>query len=166
MNTANKQRPRAREFMGLAAGAGVVMSVVTLVVVSVVALMPPASAHKEHHEADELAIFKELFMEQVIIGDRLFHGDGALEEEMGVNLSNTGMACAMCHPFGRDTNPHEFPKFQEQMSEFATLRDMTNWCIENPNEGELIDPESPAMKALEAYQLWSHTGSVLNPGEH
>jgi thiosulfate dehydrogenase len=52
------------------------------------------------------------------------------------------------------------------MSEFATLRDMTNWCIDNPNQGEKIDPDSPAMKALEAYQIWSHTGSVLNPGKH
>jgi hypothetical protein len=82
---------------------------------------------------------------------------------MGVNLSDTGMACAMCHPFGKDTNPHEFPKFQEQMSEFATLRDMTNWCIDNPNEGEMIDVDSPAMKALEAYQYWSHTGVRAQP---
>jgi thiosulfate dehydrogenase len=83
-----------------------------------------------------------------------------------VNLSKTGMACAMCHPFASDTHPHEFPKFQEQMQEFATLRDMINWCIENPNEGERIDINSPAMKALEAYHYWSNKGSVLDPGKH
>ena len=37
------------------------------------------------------------------------------------------------------------------MANIATLRDMINWCIENPNQGEKIDPKSDAMKALEAY---------------
>jgi thiosulfate dehydrogenase len=130
------------------------------------AFSPPASAHKEHHDGETLALFKELFMEQVVIGDRLFHGDTELEEEMGISLSDTGMACAMCHPYTKDTNPHEFPKFQEQMAEFATLRDMTNWCIDKPNEGTMIDVDSDAMKALEAYMYYSHQGSVLNAGEH
>ena len=39
-------------------------------------------------------------------------------------------------PFASDTHPAEFPKWQEQMSKFATLRDMINWCIEKPNQGE------------------------------
>jgi hypothetical protein len=30
--------------------------------------------------------------------------------------------CAMCHPFTSDTHPHEFPKFQEQVNKFSTLR--------------------------------------------
>jgi thiosulfate dehydrogenase len=85
---------------------------------------------------------------------------------MGVKLSNTGMACAMCHPYSSDTHPHEFPKFQEQMNEFATLRDMINWCIEKPNEGEKIDLNGQAMKALEAYIHWSNRGSKLDAGRH
>jgi thiosulfate dehydrogenase len=125
-----------------------------------------AHAHKEKHTEEILEFFEQAFMEQVIIGDRLFHGDAELEKEMGVRLSNTGMACAMCHPFASDTHPHEFPKWQEQMSEFATLRDMTNWCIDKPNEGEMIDVDSDAMKALEAYMYWSNRGSVLDPGRH
>jgi thiosulfate dehydrogenase len=52
------------------------------------------------------------------------------------------------------------------MQEFATLRDMINWCIENPNEGEKIDADSPAMKALESYHYWSNKGSVLDAGKH
>lgn len=82
-----------------------------------------ASAHKVSHDAETLQAFQDAFMEQVILGDNLFHG-GTMP---GLNLSNTGMACAMCHPFSSDVHPHEFPKFQEQMSEFATLRDMINW---------------------------------------
>ena len=125
-----------------------------------------ASAHKEPHDAGTLKAFQDAFMEQVIMGDRLYHGDPAAEKQMKVTLSKTGMACAMCHPIGSDVHPHEFPKFQEQMSEFATLRDMINWCIEKPNEGVKIDPNGAAMKALEAYIYWSNKGSALDPGRH
>ena len=123
-------------------------------------------AHKEKHTPEQLKAFHDAFMEQVRIGDLLFHGDGATEKKLGVNLSRTGMACAMCHPFASDNHPYEFPKFQEQTQDFATLRDMINWCIENPNEGEKLNSDSPAMKALEAYIYWSNRGSVLEPGTH
>jgi thiosulfate dehydrogenase len=125
-----------------------------------------AWAHKEKHTAKQLEAFNAAFMEQVRTGDLLFHGDAATEKRLGVKLSNTGMACAMCHPYTADTHPHEFPKFQEQMSEFATLRNMINWCIEKPNEGEKIDPDGEAMKALETYIYWSNRNSKLDPGRH
>ena len=125
-----------------------------------------AYAHREPHTLEQLKAFDDIFMEQVRLGDLLFHGDAATEKKMGVKLTNTGMACAMCHPFTSDVHPHEFPKFQEQMNEFATLRDMINWCIEKPNEGEKIDVNSPAMKALEAYIYWSHRNTKLDPGRH
>lgn len=125
-----------------------------------------AWAHKEQHSPEQLAAFEEVFMEQVKTGDLLFHGDGATEKRLGVKLSGTGMACAMCHPFTSDTHPQEFPKFQEQMNQFATLRDMINWCIEKPNEGEKIDPNGEAMKALETYIYWSNRNSKLDPGRH
>jgi thiosulfate dehydrogenase len=123
-----------------------------------------AFAHKDPLTEAELKAFEDVFIEQVKIGDQLFHGDPATEQQMGVKLSGTGMACAMCHPYASDTHPHEFPKYQQQMSEFATLRDMINWCIEKPNEGEKIDPDGPAMKALEAYIYWSNKNSKLDPG--
>jgi thiosulfate dehydrogenase len=125
-----------------------------------------ALAHKEKHTPEQLKAFEEAFMEQVKIGDLLFHGDGATQKNLGVELSKTGMACAMCHPFGSDNHPYEFPKFQEQMNKFATLRDMINWCIEKPNEGVKIDPDSDAMKALETYIYWSNKNSKLDPGRH
>jgi thiosulfate dehydrogenase len=126
----------------------------------------PALAHKAKHTPEQLKAFEEVFMEQVRIGDLLFHGDAATEIKMKTKLSRTGMACAMCHPFGVDNHPHEFPKFQEQINKFSTLRDMINWCIEKPNEGERLDPDSDAMKALEAYIYWSNRGSKLDPGRH
>jgi len=125
-----------------------------------------ALAHKEKHTPEQLKAFEEAFMEQVKIGDLLFHGDGGTEKKLSVELSKTGMACAMCHPFASDTHPHEFPKFQEQMNKFATLRDMINWCIEKPNEGVKIDETGDAMKALETYIYWSNKNSKLDPGRH
>jgi thiosulfate dehydrogenase len=130
------------------------------------ALVGPAGAHKDPVTPQQLLSYQEALMEQVKKGDLLFHGDSATEKQMGVELSKTGMACAMCHPMTADTHPHTFPKFQAQMAKFATLRDMINWCIEKPNQGEKIDSDSDAMKALEAYIYWSNTGSVLIPGRY
>ena len=143
-------------FLLLSAGAAVI----------IVGDSDQAAAHKAKHSAEQLKAFHEVFMEQVRMGDLLFHGDPGAQEQMGVKLSGTGMACAMCHPMAADTHPQEFPKFQEQMNAFATLRDMTNWCIEKPNQGEKIDPDGDAMKALEAYMIWSNRGSTLAPGTH
>ncbi|APG87952.1 hypothetical protein SAMCCGM7_pC0753 (plasmid) [Sinorhizobium americanum CCGM7] len=128
----------------------------------------PSSAHKDPVKPEQLKAFQEVFMEEVRKGDLLFHGDQKMAEQLGVadSLSKTGMACAMCHPMASDTHPQSFPKFQAQIAKFATLRDMINWCIEKPNQGVKIDPESEAMKALEAYITWSNTGSVLQPGKY
>jgi thiosulfate dehydrogenase len=135
-------------------------------IAGVALLVGPANAHKEPVTPEQLKAYNDVFMEEVRKGDLLFHGDAAMAKKMGVNLSNTGMACAMCHPMGADTHPHSFPKFQVQVDEFSTLRDMINWCIEKPNEGEKIESDSEAMKALEAYIYWSNSGSVLVPGRY
>lgn len=126
----------------------------------------PALAHKAKHTPEQLKAFEQVFLEQVKVGDLLFHGDGATQKRLGVTLSTTGTACAMCHPFAADTHPYTFPKFQEQINKFATVRDMINWCIEKAAEGEKIEDNSDAMKALEAYIFWSNRGSKLDPGRH
>lgn len=125
-----------------------------------------AMAHKVKHTPEQLKAFEQVFLDQVKVGDLLFHGDEATQKRLGVTLSNTGMACAMCHPFASDTHPYTFPKFQEMISKFATLRDMINWCIEKAAEGEKIEDDSEAMKSLEAYIYWSTKGSKLDPGRH
>jgi thiosulfate dehydrogenase len=126
----------------------------------------PANAHKTPVTPQQLKAYQDAFMDMVKTGDLLFHGDDATAKKMGVTLSTTGMACAMCHPMASDTHPQSYPKFQAQMGNFAMLRDMINWCIEKPNQGEKIDPESDAMKALESYITWSNGGSVLVPGKY
>src|SRR4030095_16375225 len=57
-----------------------------------------ALAHKAKHTPEQLQAFQEVFMEQVRLGDLLFHGDAATQKKPGVKLSGTGMACARVHP--------------------------------------------------------------------
>ena len=142
-----------------------ILTVTSLFVGVTLFLLAPASAHKKRHSAADMQAFDDAYMEVVKMGDALFHGGGP-QEELGITLSKTGMACAMCHPFASDVHPHQFPKFQEQMSEVAGLREMINWCIEKPNEGVTIGIDSEAMIALEAYIMWSHKGTVIEPGTH
>jgi thiosulfate dehydrogenase len=141
------------------------VSVVALLA-AVAVIVGPARANKDPVIPQQLDAYEQVFMDEVKKGDLLFHGDEATAKAMGVKLTATGMACAMCHPFASDTHPQAFPKFQVSMNEFATLRDMINWCIDKPNQGEKIDPNSEAMKALEAYIYWSNSGSVLVPGRY
>ena len=129
-------------------------------------IVGPAGANKDPVTPEQLKAYNDAFIAEVRKGDLLFHGDAATAQQMNVTLTKTGMACAMCHPMASDTHPGAFPKFQVSMNKFATLRDMINWCIEKPNQGEQIDPESEAMKDLEAYIYSSNSGSVLTPGKY
>jgi thiosulfate dehydrogenase len=133
---------------------------------AVLGVPAPANANKSPVTAEQLKQYQDAFMAEVKKGDLLFHGDAATAKKMGVTLSTTGMACAMCHPMASDTHPASFPKFQSTMGKFAALRDMVNWCIEHPNQGEQIDSDSEAMHALEAYIYWSNSGSVLDTGTY
>lgn len=90
-------------------------------------------------------------------GDRLFHSD-----EIGTN----GVACAMCHPHASGTHPETYPKFQTQLKKVALLRDMVNWCIENPLEGTPLAGDDRRLVALEAYILAQRKGKALEAGKH
>jgi thiosulfate dehydrogenase len=103
------------------------------------------------------AIWKGELDKLVKEGDRLFHSD-----EIGAN----GLACAMCHPDASNTHPETYPKFQIEMKKMALLRDMVNWCIENPLEGPKLAEDDPRMKALEAYILSKRAGVPLAIGKH
>jgi len=133
---------------------------------AIVLFAGPATANKTPVTPAQLQAYQDAFMDAVKKGDLLFHGDEATAKDMGVKLTTTGMSCAMCHPMASDTHPFTYPKLQAEIGKFSTLRDMINWCIEKPNQGETIDPESEAMKDLEAYITWSNTGSVLAPGKY
>jgi hypothetical protein len=92
-------------------------------------------------------------------GSRIFHN----ADELG---STVAVSCDMCHPHAANTHPETYPKFQAQLGRVVLLRDMINWCIENPVRGAKLDPDGPKMRALEAYILAQRKGVAMNYGKH
>ena len=82
------------------------------------------------------------------------------------DLGTNGVACGQCHPNAANTHPETYPKFQQQIGKVVELRDMINWCIQNPLEGETLALDSADMIALEAYIAWERRGVPLAPGKH
>jgi thiosulfate dehydrogenase len=119
-------------------------------------LLCPVTQADEFTEAD-LKKWKAEFMAVVQEGEKLFHS-GA--------LGGNTVACDQCHPNASNAHPETYPKFQKQLGKVASLRDMINWCIENPLEGKPLAADDPKMVALEAYIAWERRGSKLEPGKH
>ena len=83
-------------------------------------------------------------------------------DELG---STVGVSCDMCHPHAANTHPETYPKFQVQFGRVALLRDMINWCIENPTRGKPLPDDDVRLKALEAYILAQRKGVPLEYGK-
>ena len=81
-------------------------------------------------------------------------------------LGTNGVACGQCHPNAANTHPETYPKFQQQLGRVVAFRDMVNWCLMNPLEGETLALDDPQMIALEAYATWERRGVELDPGKH
>src|SRR3990167_2929332 len=128
--------------------------------VSVTALeeLPLVLAHggKPHTER-EMKIWAAEMNRMIDTGYKIFH-----DPTLGTN----GISCDMCHPDASNTQPETYPKFQTQIKKASLLRDMINWCIENPQEGEKLSGDDPRMKALEAYIIYERAGKILEPGKH
>jgi len=127
----------------------------------------PSTAAAQSQQGDTYASFHkrdfmifqaetENFVEQ---GRRIFHSAKLLGGTIGVS-------CDMCHPDAANTHPETYPKYQEQLQRVALLRDMINWCIENPVKGKTLDANDPRLRALEAYILAQRKGVPLAYGKH
>lgn len=92
-------------------------------------------------------------------GSRIFHNS----EELG---STVAVSCDMCHPHAANTHPETYPKYQVQLGRVVLLRDMINWCVQNPVRGPKLDPDGPTMRALEAYIMAQRKGVPMNYGKH
>lgn len=92
-------------------------------------------------------------------GSRIFHDADALG-------STVAVSCDMCHPHASNTHPETYPKYQTQLGRVALLRDMINWCVENPVRGEKLEADSPTMRALEAYIQSQRKGVPMDYGKH
>jgi thiosulfate dehydrogenase len=109
-------------------------------------------------ERDE-RIWKEETDKFVKEGHKIFHDANAFGGTIGVS-------CDMCHPDGANTHPETYPKFQVQLGRVALLRDMINWCIQNPTRGKPLLDDDPRLKAMEAYILAQRKGTPLDFGKH
>jgi thiosulfate dehydrogenase len=92
-------------------------------------------------------------------GYKNFHNSKALGGTIGIS-------CDMCHPDASNTHPETYPKFQTQTKKMALLRDMINWCIENPQKGKPLAENDPRLRSVEAYILSARKGVPLAPGKH
>jgi cytochrome c len=81
-------------------------------------------------------------------------------------LGTNGVACAQCHPNAANTHPETYPKFQQQLGRVAALREMINWCLQQPLEGEPLALDDPKLVAMEAYVTWERRGVPMAPGKH
>lgn len=92
-------------------------------------------------------------------GNAIFHD----AKQLGGTVS---ISCDMCHPNGANTHPETYPKFQVQLGRVALLRDMINWCIENPVKGKPLADDDLRLRAMEAYILAQRKGVALDFGKH
>jgi len=128
---------------------------------------PGASATLASQQGDTYASFHRrdymIFQAEtddfVAQGKQVFHSAKLLGGTIGVS-------CDMCHPDAANTHPETYPKYQEQLQRVALLRDMINWCIENPVKGKTLDANDSRLRALEAYILAQRKGVPLAYGKH
>jgi cytochrome c len=81
-------------------------------------------------------------------------------------LGTNGVACAQCHPNAANTHPETYPKFQQQLGRVVALREMINWCLQQPLEGKPLALDDARMVALEAYVSYERRGVAMAPGKH
>jgi thiosulfate dehydrogenase len=92
-------------------------------------------------------------------GNKIFHDAKAMGGTIAVS-------CDMCHPNAANTHPETYPKYQVQLGRVAMLRDMINWCIENPVRGRPLADDDPKLKAMEAFIYAQRKGVALEYGKH
>jgi thiosulfate dehydrogenase len=114
-------------------------------------------AHADPFTKEDLKKWDEAFTAVMKEGDKLFHSS---------QLGKNSVSCDMCHPHASDNHPETYPKFQKQIGKVVGLRDMINWCIQNPLEGTPLAADDPKMIALEAYITYERRGVNLEPGKH
>ena len=132
---------------------GLFFSVVILLFIAIVIVM----AYADEFTKKDQERWQNEYMSVVETGRELW-----VSPDLGTN----GVACAQCHPNAANTHPETYPKFQQQLGRVIALRDMINWCILNPMEGEQLALDDPRLVAMEAYITYERRGVPLDPGKH
>jgi thiosulfate dehydrogenase len=125
--------------------------------VALVSVLVGATAGADEFTKKDQERWQNEFMSVVKKGRQLWGSP-----ELGTN----GVACGQCHPNAANTHPETYPKFQQQLGRVVALREMINWCIQNPLEGETLALDDPKMVALEAYATYERRGVAMEPGKH
>ncbi|MHC4162575.1 MAG: c-type cytochrome [Planctomycetota bacterium] len=107
----------------------------------------------------DLLLWEREATKLVVAGSKIFHS----ADELG---GTVGVSCDMCHPHAANTHPETYPKYQVQMGRAILLRDMINWCIQQPVRGKALEADDFRMQALEAYIYAQRTGVSLEWGKH
>ena len=126
-------------------------------VVGLTLLVPRPDAVADEFTEEDLERWKQEYMSVVQEGRELW---------VSADLGTNGVACAQCHPNAANTHPETYPKFQQQLGRVATLREMINWCIQQPLEGVPLELDSEEMVAIESYVAWERRGVAMEPGKH
>lgn len=130
---------------------------IALAVVIVAAMAGSMQFRADEFTEEDLQRWEGEFLSVVETGRGLWGSP-----ELGTN----GVACGQCHPNAANTHPETYPKFQQQLGRVATLREMINWCLQQPLEGEPLALDDPRMVAMEAYVHYERRGVPLAPGKH
>ena len=112
-----------------------------LAVASVV--LAGVTARADEFTKEDLKKWDTAFQTVVKDGERLFHSA----------LGKNNVSCDMCHPNASNNHPETYPKFQKQIGKVVGLRDMINWCIQNPQEGLPLARRSRCRNRSSRYPL-------------
>jgi thiosulfate dehydrogenase len=115
-------------------------------------------AYGNYTSRDEF-IWNQEYEKYIAEGNRIFHDAKAFGGTVGIS-------CDMCHPNAANTHAETYPKYQVQLQRVALLRDMINWCIENPTKGKPLADDDPRLRAMEAYIMSQRKGVAMAPGKH
>lgn len=112
-----------------------------------------------NYTAADVALWESETERLVVEGSMIFHSADLLG-------STNGTSCDMCHPDAEGTHAETYPKYQVQLGRAALLRDMANWCLENPCRAESMSGDDYRMRALEAYMQAQRSGKPMKYGKH
>jgi len=133
------------------------LAVVAVISIALTGLFIGTGANADEFTKEDLQRWEAEYQSVVKKGRDLW-----TSPELGTN----GVACAQCHPNAANTHPETYPKFQQQLGRVIAIRDMINWCIQQPLEGEPLKLDDPKMVAIEAYIAWERRGVAMSPGKH
>jgi thiosulfate dehydrogenase len=114
-------------------------------------------SNADEFTAEDLKRWQDQFMAVVKQGEKLFHSG---------DLGKNRVSCDQCHPNAANTHPETYPKFQKQLGKVITLREMINWCLRNPLEGDPLPLDDPKLTAMESYLTYERRGVPMAPGKH